>query len=120
MDKGYRGHNYTGGGEVYFPGQYRKRGAPPRKWFRRRSSIEASISHAKQKNRLSRNYLKGVQGDEINAILAACGHNLRLILGSISFWLKNIWAILAILISSLRNFIKQKARIHSRVALFYP
>lgn len=120
VDKGYRGHNYTGRGEVYFPGQYRKRGAPPRKWFRRRSSIEASISHAKQKNRLSRNYLKGVEGDEINAILAACGHNLRLILGSISFWLKNIWAILAILISSLRNFFKQKARIHSKVALFYP
>ena len=45
VDKGYRGHDYEGDAGVYLPGQYRKRGAPPRKWFKRRSGVEATISH---------------------------------------------------------------------------
>ena len=94
VDKGYRGHNYQGSAKVYLPGQYKKKGAPPRRWFKRRSSIEAKISHTKHKNRLSKNYLKGQEGDDTNAILAACGQNLRLILRSISFWLKIILGIL--------------------------
>jgi len=79
VDKGYKGHNYDGKGEVYLPGQYFKKGAPGRRWFKRRSAIEATISHAKSKNRLGRNYLKGPEGDDINALLSACGYNLRLI-----------------------------------------
>ena len=94
VDKGYRGHNYEGEAEVYLPGQHRKKGAPPRRWFKRRSAIEATISHTKQKNRLGKNYLKGPDGDDINAIFAACGHNLRLSLKSISSWLKNIYGLL--------------------------
>ena len=116
VDKGYRGHNYEGEAEVYLPGRHRKEGAPPRKWFRRRSSVEATISHVKQKNRLSKNYLKGVEGDEINAILAACGHNLRLILVSISFCLKNVWAILTNLFVGLRVSFGQDIKIVVKVA----
>ncbi|MBO8153057.1 MAG: hypothetical protein H0Z30_11290 [Candidatus Marinimicrobia bacterium] len=94
VDKGYRGHNYQGSAKDYFPGQYKKKGASPRRWFKRRSSIEAKVSHTKHKNRLSKNYLKGQEGYDTNAILAACGQDLRLILRSISFWLKIILGIL--------------------------
>ena len=35
---------------------------------------------------MDRNYLKGTEGDKMNAILAACGFNLRKLLRAI-FWL---------------------------------
>jgi IS5 family transposase len=63
--------------------------------------VEATISHVKQKNRLGRNYLKGPEGDGINAILAACGHNLRLILRSISFLPQKIDGFLSELLEKL-------------------
>jgi IS5 family transposase len=43
----------------------------------RRSSIEPVIGHLKQDNRLARNYLKGIKGDEINVMLAAAAFNFR-------------------------------------------
>ena len=46
-------------------------------WRRRRAAIEPIISHAKHDNRMKRNYLKGKNGDEINATLSACGYNIR-------------------------------------------
>ncbi len=60
----------------------RKRGLTPtmKCEFRRRSAIEPMIGHAKKNDgRLGRNYLLGHDGDRINALLAAAGHNLRLI-----------------------------------------
>ena len=56
------------------------------RWFKRRSAIEPVIGHMKQDNRMERNYLKGVDGDKMNAILAACGFNLRKLLRAF-FWL---------------------------------
>jgi transposase, IS5 family len=50
------------------------------RWFKRRSAIEPVIGHMKQDNRMDRNYLKGSDGDKMNAILAACGFNLRKLL----------------------------------------
>ena len=41
------------------------------------------IGHAKNDGRLGRNYLLGHDGDRINALLAASGHNLRLILNKL-------------------------------------
>jgi IS5 family transposase len=38
------------------------------------------IGHAKNDGRHGRNYLLGTAGDKINALLAAAGHNLRLVL----------------------------------------
>lgn len=48
-----------------------------RKGFRRRSGIEALISHVKHGHRMLRNYLKGVIGDRINAILSCAGWNFK-------------------------------------------
>jgi len=58
------------------------------KWYRLRIGIEPIIGHAKQDHRMDRNYLKGEDGDKINAILAAgCGFNIRKLLRAILLWL---------------------------------
>jgi transposase, IS5 family len=44
---------------------------------KRRSAIEPVIGHVKHDHALGRNFLLGKQGDRINALLAACGFNLR-------------------------------------------
>jgi IS5 family transposase len=63
------------------------------KWLKRRSAIEPIFGHLKSDNRLERNLLKGQEGDHINAVLAACGFNLRklyaVFLLPILKWLKN-------------------------------
>ena len=66
--------------KVYKSGH--KRGITPtiKKELRRRSAIEAVIGHLKCDGRLGRNFLKGRDGDEINAILAGAGYNYRLVL----------------------------------------
>src|SRR5207237_10805955 len=38
------------------------------------------IGHAKAEHRMGRNYLKGRDGDRINAVLAAAGYNFGLLL----------------------------------------
>ncbi|MGI9485334.1 MAG: transposase, partial [Geminicoccaceae bacterium] len=79
-DKGYQGHDYDGEAKVMLSGN--KRGLTPtmKRELKRRSAIEPMIGHAKNDGRLGRNYLLGTTGDKINAILAAAGHNLRLVL----------------------------------------
>jgi IS5 family transposase len=57
------------------------------RWFKRRNAIEPVFGHLKSDNKLDRNYLKGKEGDRINAILAACGYNLRKLLRAFLFWL---------------------------------
>ncbi len=54
--------------------------------LRRRAAIEPVIGHLKSEGHLERNYLKGRQGDQANAILTATGHNLRLVLR----WLRKL------------------------------
>ena len=49
----------------------------------------------------SQRYAHSPEGGEINAILAACGHNLRLILKSISFWPPKIYGFLSKLLEKL-------------------
>ena len=48
--------------------------------LKRRSAIEPIIGHAKLSHRLDKCRLKGHKGDEINAIFAAIGFNLRQVL----------------------------------------
>jgi transposase, IS5 family len=87
VDRGYRGHGIEGT-EVYIAGQ--KRGITPalRRALKRRNAIEPIIGHTKHDGLMGRNYLKGTAGDAMNAILAAAGHNLRIILRKLRlFWL---------------------------------
>jgi IS5 family transposase len=78
VDRGHRGHNYTGEALVHIAVRGAKKlKASVRKWIKRRSAIEAVIGHAKTDGRLGRNYLHGREGYNINAILSGCGYNVR-------------------------------------------
>lgn len=48
-----------------------------KKWFRSRAAIEPISGHLKAHHRLSRNYYKGIFGDNINVMLAAAAFNFR-------------------------------------------
>ena len=82
VDLGYRGHNYQGEATVNIVNnrKMKQMTRSARKWFKRRSAIEPIFGHLKSDNRMSRNYLKGVEGDIINATLCACGFNMRKLL----------------------------------------
>jgi transposase, IS5 family len=95
VDKGYRGHDYAGAGQVMIAGRRRGLSATMRRELRRRSAIEATIGHMKTDGRLDRNFLLGQAGDAINALLAAAGHNLRLVLAALALWLAFLLAAIA-------------------------
>ena len=48
--------------------------------MKRRAAVEPVIGHVKAEHRMSRNYLKGRDGDRSNAVLAAAGYNFSLLL----------------------------------------
>ena len=107
-DKGYRGHGIEER-EIYISGQRRGMTKALKKNLKRRSAIEPHIGHMKSEGKLRRNFLKGFLGDQLNAILCAVGHNLRLILRHIRiFWLyilrpyiRAFWNLLKIIPFSL-------------------
>jgi len=74
----YRGHTCTGDTQIHSTRD--KRGFPItrslRKWLRRLCAIEPVIGHMKSDDRMDRNYLKGKEGDTINALLCGCGANI--------------------------------------------
>ena len=89
VDRGYRGHD-ADRARVILSGQ--KRGITPtiRRERRRRNAIEPVIGHMKDDGHLGRNFLLGTEGDATNVILAAAGHNLRLL----RTWLARLLAFL--------------------------
>ena len=95
VDLGYRGHDYDGQAQVNIVNRItiKNKAKCLMKWLKRRSAIEPIFGHLKSDNRLERNLLKGKDGDHINAVLAACGFNLRklyaVFLLPILIWLKN-------------------------------
>ena len=83
VDRGYRGHGLDSR-RVFISGQRRGVTATIRRELRRRSAVEPVIGHMKTDGRLGRNFLAGVRGDAINALLCGAGYNLRLILNYLS------------------------------------
>jgi transposase, IS5 family len=86
VDKGYRGHNHAEKFRVWITGQVRRVTAPIRREMKRPAAVEPVIGHIKAEHRMGRNYLKGRDGDRINAVLAAAGYNFGLLLR----WLKRL------------------------------
>ena len=80
VDKGYRGHNHPHKFRVWISGQVRRVTAAIRREMKRRAAVEPVIGHLKAEHRMGRNYLKGPEGDRINAVLAAAGYNFDLLL----------------------------------------
>ena len=74
-DRGYRGKKTLGNTEVILPSPPLKRDNryqrdKKRKRCRRRAAIEPIIGHLKTDFRLTRNFLKGIAGDNINLLMA--------------------------------------------------
>jgi transposase, IS5 family len=94
-DLGYRGHNYEGDCTILIANRYRKSvPASVKKWWKRRSAIEPVIGHLKQEHSMERNSLKGRAGDFINALLSACGYNIRKLLRAIARFFALIFTLL--------------------------
>jgi transposase, IS5 family len=91
-DLGYRGHDYKGEAEIVLPRDRSVTSPAIKRERKRRSAIEPVIGHLKSDGLLERNHLKGADGDAINALLCAIGHNMRLL----AAWLKVLWRVLFI------------------------
>ena len=81
-DRGYRGKSQFDQTKIILPKLPLKRDNryqrdKKRRQCKRRAAIEPIIGHLKSDYRLSRNYLKGVAGDEINLLMAATAWNLK-------------------------------------------
>ena len=81
-DWGYRGTKQFGETRIILPAPPLKRENryqrdKKRKRCQRRTAIEPMFGHLKSDFRLSRNYLKGIEGDEINLLMATCAWNLN-------------------------------------------
>jgi transposase, IS5 family len=94
VDKGYRGHDAPNPRSVFISGQKRGVFGAIKRQLRRRSAIEPVIGHMKSEGHLGRCYLKGRNGDAINAVLSAVGHNLRRVLAWLRKFLRPILAAL--------------------------
>jgi len=92
VDRGYRGRKDQGNAEVYV--SHTRGFASPtcRRELRRLNAIEPIIGHAKADGLLERNHLKGADGDAINAILVAAGHNMRLLLAWFAAFLRALFS----------------------------
>lgn len=91
VDRGYRGHGVRRDGLDVLVSHTRGIASPTvRREMRRRNAIEPVIGHMKGDGLLDRNHLAGPEGDAINAILCAAGHNFRLLLA----WFREILALI--------------------------
>ena len=87
VDKGYKGHGVPIERSQVLISGTRRLAYTLKRHLRRRSAIEPEIGHMKADGLLGRNFLKGAEGDAINAILCGAGHNLRKILARIRAFL---------------------------------
>ena len=65
---------------VWISGQVRRTTKTLRREMKRRAAVEPVTGHVKAEHRMDRNYLKGRDGDRINAVLAATGYNFSLLI----------------------------------------
>lgn len=93
VDRGYKGHGVNDS-DVWIAGA--RRGVTPsiKKKLKRRNAVEPVIGHMKNDGRLGRNFLKGMAGDAINALLCGAGHNLRKIMRRLALLCAQFWQLL--------------------------
>lgn len=109
-DLGYRGVSRIGETEIITPSKKAKTKSEKvklRNAHRRRSSLEAGISHLKNDHRLNRNFYHYAIGDEINLLLAASAFNIKRMMRK---WKEKVKYFLSILFSRLRElFIRNES-----------
>jgi len=99
VDRGYKGHGIPVERSRILISGTRKLGYTLKRHLRRRSAVEPEIGHMKNDGLLGRNFLQGMKGDAMNALLCGAGHNLRKILAKVRFglygwaatWCRRIW-----------------------------
>lgn len=98
VDRGFRGRKWVGETEIVGPKppgkkttNYQKQKARER--FRRRAAIEPVIGHLKNEFRMGRNYLKGIEGDSINAMLSAAAFNYKKFLNKLENIFRFLWSL---------------------------
>ena len=118
VDRGCKGRKWIKDTQIMIPGKptkgltaYEKRKL--RKLFRSRAGIEPIIGHLKQDHRMQRNYLSGVLGDAVNALLAGAAFNLKMRLNQLKEELKSIFDLLinALELVLLRSSLKLTSQI---------
>ena len=108
VDRGYRGRKEVLGTAIHTPKTFSSKLTTYRKnklkeGFTKRAAIEPKIGHLKADHRLSRNFYKGIKGDNINVMLAAAAMNFKRMM--------NIWKdnLLALLIALTRILSQRKS-----------
>lgn len=77
---GYRGVDRLAPAQVVHRGRCKTMSRLQRRWLKRRQAAEPVIGHLKADNGMRRCWLKGEDGDAMNAVLCAAGFNLRWLL----------------------------------------
>lgn len=93
VDRGYKGHRLDTL-SVWIAGTKRGVTKAIKKKLKRRNAVEPVIGHMKSDGRLGRNFLKGAEGDAMNALLCGAGHNLRKILRKLALFWAHIMSVL--------------------------
>lgn len=82
VDRGYRGTAQVRSTQICTPKPFSQKLSTyqqqkMKNGFKRRAAIEPRISHLKSDHRLSRNFYKGIAGDNINVMLSAAAMNFK-------------------------------------------
>lgn len=93
VDRGYKGHGVIDSA-VFISGQRRGVTKHTARQIKRRQAIEPHIGHLKNKLKLGLCRLKGIVGDQINAVLTAAGYNLLMVLKHLRYlFIQILWKI---------------------------
>jgi IS5 family transposase len=91
VDLGYRGHDEPALTVEVVQRRRRHLSRAHQRYWKRRNAIEPLIGHCKAGHRLERNHLKGLRGDQLNALLSIIGCNLGKLLRGLRAWLQFWW-----------------------------
>jgi len=96
VDRGYKGITEVRGTKIHSPKPFAKSQTETQKrklklGFARRAAIEPRIGHLKSDHRLSRNFYKGLVGDNINVMLAAAAMNFKRMMNIWNYFLSWLW-----------------------------
>lgn len=109
VDRGYRGRKEVLGTIIHTPKTFSSKLTNYRKTklkagFTKRAAIEAKIGHLKTDHRLSRNFYKGIKGDNINVMLAAAAMNFKRMM---NIWKDRLWALFLRFVQLVKTFMQQ-------------
>lgn len=115
VDRGYRGIKEVRGTAIHTPKPFAKKlstyqKAKRKKGFSRRAAIEPVISHLKTDYRLSRNFYKGINGDNFNVMLAAAAMNLKRMM---NIWKDNLCQLFYRMLFLINGLIKSHSVIYN-------